>query len=316
MAAPSNLARRGMTLIELLIVISILLILVTAATTMMQVATSGAELREAARQVNTMIAGCIARAAESGRPAGIWIDRATGVPNAGREIFYAASPPLYAGDFTTSACTVIAGATTANLQFTQSQGFYGADTVANTADDFVRPGDFVRLNFSGPWYPILTVPSASSATIDSTGTFQPKPIAYVNTPFQIRRGPRKSLVSPLQMPADTVIDFTFSGAGDTGVELDTATAGTDAVRIMFNPNGSIDRAYYNNASLPVIGTIHLLVGRQTPQAPLTSNLEDTAARWISINPQTGTVITTENMAGGSVATARQFAITGKGMGGN
>ena len=118
------------------------------------------------------------------------------------------------------------------------------------------------------------------------------------------------------MPADTVIDLAYSGAGDAGVEFANPAAGTDAVRIMFSPNGSIDRAYYNSSSLPVIGTIHLLVGRQTPVAPFTNNLEDPSNRWISINHQTGTVITTENMAGGSVASARQFAITGKGMGGN
>src|SRR5690606_29311623 len=117
----------------------------------------------------------------------------------------------------------------------------------------------------------ITATTASSVTFSTTDKPIPPYGANVSVPFQIRRGPRKSLVSPLQMPADTVIDFTYSGAGDSGVEFATATAGTEPVRIMFNPNGSVDRAYYGGSSLPVIGTIHLLVGRQTPAS---TNLAD------------------------------------------
>jgi prepilin-type N-terminal cleavage/methylation domain-containing protein len=317
--------RNGLTLVELLVVVAILLILVTASTAMMQSAADGREQREAARQLNAMIAGCVARAAELNRPVGVWFDRIPGNTNAAREVFYAQAPPVYAGDALNSVCDVTPGSGAVQFNIGGSPGgvlnLRGTDNTANTADDFVRMGDTIRFNYTGPWYSVSAVTSANALTI-AVGD-KPAPLAYTAAPFQIRRGPRKSLVNPLQLPGSTCVDFSRSGVG--AVESQFAV-GTQPVAIMFNGNGSIDRIYNDRTGVwvgePVLDTTHLLVGDVTQIGPV--NLEDMRNRWVSIAPS-GSVITTENIGTTidhngdgqmNIVDARMFAIQGKTMTGN
>ena len=67
--------RRGLTLIELLMVISIMTILMVIAIPLIRPAFKDRYVREAARQVSTFFAGAQARAADLGRPVGVWIER-------------------------------------------------------------------------------------------------------------------------------------------------------------------------------------------------------------------------------------------------
>ena len=89
--------RHGMTLIELLVVVAMLIILVSVLTAAMQPVLEGKEVREATRGLNAFIAGSVARAAENGRPAGVWIQRSAN-SNAAFDVFFADVPPIYAGD--------------------------------------------------------------------------------------------------------------------------------------------------------------------------------------------------------------------------
>ena len=71
--------RSGLTLVELMVVVVILVILVGVVLPLAQPALKGREIREAARQVNTMFASARARAAATGRPVGVAI-----IPQAGQ----------------------------------------------------------------------------------------------------------------------------------------------------------------------------------------------------------------------------------------
>ena len=66
-----NPSSRGFTLIEMLIVITIMLILVGAAATAMRPATEGRRIREAARAINVYLSSARNRAMETGRPCGV-----------------------------------------------------------------------------------------------------------------------------------------------------------------------------------------------------------------------------------------------------
>lgn len=312
--------RRGFTLVELLVVVAMLIILVSVLTAAMQPVLSGKEIREAARQLNAFIAGSVARAARTGRPSGIWLERDASNPNAVFEVFYADVPPVYAGDFTNSSVSVVRNTPLSTLTFDGVSPLLGADNTPNTPDDLIRLGDFIQFNYSGPWYRIVTVTSNTEATftfLDPTFTYiekVPPPVDYVNVPFQIRRQPRKSPLKPLQLPANTVIDLANSGIG-LGPQKDVFKSGTAPVAITFLPNGSIDNLLMNWVSSPAAGTVHLLIGRPGDQigaGNLGTGPNDN--RWVSINHQTGRVVTTENM-GVDIVTARQFAKTGQGMGG-
>ena len=71
--------RRGMTLVELLMVVATMTLLMAIAIPMVRPAFQNRQLREAARQTNAFFAGAMARAGETGRPVGVWIE-ASGVP--------------------------------------------------------------------------------------------------------------------------------------------------------------------------------------------------------------------------------------------
>ena len=298
----SRAQRLGFTLIELLVVVAILIILVGVLTTALQPVLAGKEIREAARSLNAFFAASVARAAETGRPAGVWIERSSANTNGAFDVFFADVPPLYAGDFVNDRATF-----TSTTQVTLPAG------QASVAG-FIGVGDRIRFDFSGPWYEITTV---SGLNITYLLGGHPAPPHTTTVPFQVLRGPRKSLVSPMQLPSNTVIDLANSGVGASGTQFNNATQ-TDPVVIMFSPDASIDRIYYHDgtayAGRKLTAMLHVLVGRsgQIGAGNLGAGPNDN--RWVSVNHQTGRVITTENM-GGSVSNARLFATSGQGMGG-
>ncbi len=72
----SNLQRRkGLTLVELLVVIVILSLVTAATIPLMQPATTERRIREGARMVATVMANAQARALATGRPVGVWFQR-------------------------------------------------------------------------------------------------------------------------------------------------------------------------------------------------------------------------------------------------
>ncbi|MBM4000997.1 MAG: prepilin-type N-terminal cleavage/methylation domain-containing protein [Planctomycetes bacterium] len=98
--------RRGMTLVELLIVISVSVLLLAVAVPLLRISVQGRKVREASRQLNALITRVKARAAELGRPVGLLLRRgdtafATGSFYA-TQLFVAESPIPYAGDEATA----------------------------------------------------------------------------------------------------------------------------------------------------------------------------------------------------------------------
>lgn len=92
---------RGMTLIELLVVIVILVTLVAGVVPIFSPNNDARKIREAARQLSSMIAQAQSTAARNNRPAGIafsGVDPATGVPRGvALEAYFIAQPPPFRG---------------------------------------------------------------------------------------------------------------------------------------------------------------------------------------------------------------------------
>lgn len=88
----------GLTLVELLVVVVILVLLIGVALPLAQPALNGRDVREAARQVNAMIAGAKSQAATTGRPAGILIQPDDVTGERCYSISYAKVPPSYSGE--------------------------------------------------------------------------------------------------------------------------------------------------------------------------------------------------------------------------
>ncbi len=154
-------------------------------------------------------------------------------------------------------------------------------------------------------------------TKPSTGGLEPQRSAGPSSKpvsFAVFRQPRKSSAAPLQLPARTAIDLNASGS-DSGSLFFRAQANNDPlpVVVMFSPNGSLESVYCWNSTatdygpIAVTEPVYLLVGQlarvrsEFPPVPLSPtpnrddlpNWADLTSIWISLQPQTGYINTSE-----------------------
>ncbi len=300
---------RGMTLIELLIVVAIIGVLIGFAAAAMQPAMAGREMREASRQVNTYVSRAQAMAIEQNRPVGVLIERGikdlanpgAGVISKGAslQLFIAQVPLAYGGDTIESYATI-----------TQGGKVSLSNAGSMSVPGFVKQGDEIKFNYQGRRYRIK---SASAAQVTVYGNPTPTSFPVLTSfpvPFQIYRRPIKSSVPPLQMPGATIVDIGTSGVGATGT---FSSSGTQPIVIMFGSDGKLNRIYEQESPYYPLSSVHLLIGRIDQIG--SANLKNLESRWVSIGLQTGMVSTTENHTGGNLSSARTFARTAVSMGG-
>jgi len=360
--------RRGITLIELLIVMVIISIVTAASIPMLTTGSDQRRVREAARLVSSYISAAKSRAIETGRPAGVMIQRYAG-QNYSMTLVGVEMPPPYAGDTTTSTATVSQEKLTAtNASPIYPTGTYG--TITGLGSDvgwagLVRPGDLIQFGYQGRWYllygptspldvlngvatlstapitaaPIPPPPSPASpggpgpwylVAADGSGalppgTFNPATTngATTQVSYQILRQPVKSAAQPLQMPGDTVIDLIQSGIGLNYTFLTVPYASGPPLypnpMLMFGPTGSVGFAYYdNNPPQHLTSTLYLLIGRREGMQDLGGastafNINHHSCMWVAVGPESGSVVTAENMAG--TTNPRQFAQQASSIGG-
>ncbi len=320
--------RHGLTLVELLMVISIMTILMVVAIPMIRPAFQDRNIREASRQVSSFFAGAQARAAETGRPVGVWMERrddsAIGRIHA-VQLFMAEVPPKFTGAIRDARVLVDA---TGNI------GFSGLDP--SILASLIGDGDAfsVRFDHKGPTYV-----GKRAGLVFSIGGQPPGTDRQPGLPFEVTLPPTRSAVAPLTLPADSVVDLYWSGTGTAGNEFAFAV-GTRPVIIVFSPAGPVDYVFrYDTPPRPPVFTsfrpdapIRLLIGRRRKlidptlpnpilaaiiAAPETSNLADPISLWVTINHQTGAIVTTDNAdtshllvtepVPNRIAAAREFA---------
>ncbi len=361
--------RHGMTLVELLMVISIMTILMVVAIPMVRPAFENRQLREAARQLNAFVAGAKFRAAELGRPMGVWIDTNAAIsdPKFANHVYMAEVAPSYTGAEIGSRITIefpAPGVPAAprpsppwhfefddeplgTLHFWDSTGNVDSDTI-NLAliQSLVSSGElfYVQFDHKGRFYTCFNTGSALLISLPHgppPGLEHPTSTPLPGSPpvgqtYEIMRGPTRSIVSPLVLPGDAVIDLSVSGVG-VGNDADAfkVAASNSPIIIMFTSNGQVGSVIIDQVSYPPVGSIFLLIGRRAkvmvPSVgpalanPELSNLADPSNLWITINNRTGAITTEDNGAtqGMPVATpvldrikaAREFARTSTQKGG-
>ena len=111
-----NAIRGGMTLIELLMVVFILLLVTAIAIPVMRPAMEGRRIREAARAMNVYLGSARGRAAEIGRPCGVLIERYDGNPQLAMTLHQAEVPPPYAGDLDNAVIKLTGGPPNWNVE--------------------------------------------------------------------------------------------------------------------------------------------------------------------------------------------------------
>jgi prepilin-type N-terminal cleavage/methylation domain-containing protein len=198
----SSAARGAFTLVELMVVITIMVIVMGLAATMMRPDIEGRRVREAARMVNVYLSSARNRAIEIGRPCGVVLHRLVnpnGTPSpvaAAMSMDQVESPPPFAGQNLGAAVEVIDVTFLANGDYywpvntnnptgpgytvlkvrvrCSPNDFYGSTNLS-----LVHPGDLVQLGGQGPYYTIVspdTSPNVSSLALAGAGGYQDYPL--------------------------------------------------------------------------------------------------------------------------------------------
>jgi type II secretory pathway pseudopilin PulG len=232
--------RRGITLLELLVVMLIVLMVTAAAIPVIAPAMQNRQMREATRLVTSFMGAAKARAVQTGRPVGVVIERENGQAFAFR-MAQIEVPPPYSGDIINSRATVAAftpGALSlgrANAITPFQQWFTAAIDPAELNHSLVKVGDTIQFGSQGHFYTVLgpdepigvkpidgvcdnsTLEICYLSPIDFTGKVQfpwlnaaplptPQPVTY-----QIFRQPVRTSSPPLQLPEGIVFDLSVSG---------------------------------------------------------------------------------------------------------
>ncbi|MFW6171920.1 MAG: pilus assembly FimT family protein [Planctomycetota bacterium] len=314
---------RGMTLVELLMVVTIMTVLMAVAIPMVRPAFRDRQLREAARQVNIFFAGAKARAAESGRPVGVWMEVQADPdgPRYAARLHMAEVAPHFTGAVLGERCTVEPteepGA--GRLHFWDRDGVTPRPQTTDYLEALLSPDHpekfHIRFDHKGPVYEcghdpdnagvfeILIPRGVPPGTDHPSNPSNPGPRPVGQT-FEITRAPDKSIATPMTLPGDAVIDLTVSGVGIGGNSFVGATSNMP-IMVMFNPSGEVRTVRMNNDSRQPTGSIYLMIGRRAKVVapdgagfsdPELSNVADPANLWLTINSRTGAVTTEDNAA--------------------
>ena len=144
----SSALRRGVTLVELLVVILIMLMITAITIPVIAPAVKNRDVREAARMIDVFINGARTRATQYNKNYGVMIERMPGQPNGAVALSYCEQPDDYAGDYAQSRIRMYGGAFAA---FDPVAGMYSSQ-VPTDFDPVLPLGDMGWI--AGPAPPI------------------------------------------------------------------------------------------------------------------------------------------------------------------
>lgn len=295
--------RRGMTLVELMVVVAIIGILSVVVLPLLANSSNGRKTREAARSVVSYIARSQNRVLGRTEWGGFWIVPETST-NYVLDLFQADVPQVFQGDYLPT--TVTGSSTTSGgtpvFVITPPGTIATSGSIGGTVSGTL--GDLVRFDGSGPWYAFV---SATMLTLRGTGAYAvdnvnqttlntPWPTSNVAHTYELMRQPIRS-GSPLTLADGRCIDVAQSGyVGTSGFTAFGSSPGNIAV--LFDGAGRLRQMIVGASRVTPVGAIFLLVGRAdravaSPTALDSSddstgyNWQYADSYWIGIDPLTG-----------------------------
>ncbi|MDG2408408.1 MAG: prepilin-type N-terminal cleavage/methylation domain-containing protein [Pirellulales bacterium] len=318
---------RGLTLLELLVSIMIMGIMIAVAVPVIRPPVDARSVKEAARMVSTALASARTKAIETGQSCGIEFTPLGGDPSQVGTLHICRVTAPYEGTD---------GVIAEDPLDSGSYTFEGLHTnKISVPSNVLHRGGWLRFDYQGKKY-LVQANSSDPITLDpAPATGAPTDAAGdpLGVDFQFYPAPRKSSLTPIQLPSRAVVDMGLSGLGDTyGL---TATP----VSMIFTPTGEVERLYSTAAdgtlqSVAIEEPLHLLIGKpgktqytadasdaeyeNDEDAREDNNLLDGDNIWVTVDPRTGAIRSTEirpvlgtaiddgNLPQ-AVITARQFA---------
>ena len=281
--------RSGMTLIELLVAIAILVIIAAILVPQLRFASADRNIREASRVVASMFAQASQRAINDGE-AGVLIERnpnitENGVAYAATSMFLMRRIPRYIGENIGDEA-MISSPTSVSIPLPSEQ----------TALGTIRVGD--QISFGNQSQLRFTITDLNEAGSNLELTLAPSPFGNPpNNPseFVIYRQPRRLASSRIDLPTGYLVDLRLSGELATPntsfFALDTSA---EAVTYLFNGRGNIDRFFYTDggARLNRFPTqpAYLMVREFNPEEngeTIRSVLNSDLSMWVTVELTTG-----------------------------
>jgi prepilin-type N-terminal cleavage/methylation domain-containing protein len=344
---------RAFTLVELLVVMAAITLLAAITVPSIKGLLEGQKVRSASTMVKTHIESARARAMATGSPVAVMLERNPNQVNTVTALAIGQIFPPYTGDVTDARGVLTNSSGNDTFYDTITIDVTVATLLqANIYDT----GDFIQIGNSPSVFSLGSPPLVQNgeATIEFRNpptyisgngnwpTQEPQlPIRtdennnrlnnVVN--FKLFRKPTKSFVQTTKLPLGTCVDLTVSGMKDTGTEFHADPGMADAL-IVFNAAGEVSWMNPKGSNMAASGLIHLLVGRtdqvfdSSPEimavendadsSTFNANINDPANTWVTINPFTGSVYSSDLQTGAEnsgdlavrLTTARQFANNG------
>ena len=293
----SGRIRRGFTLVELMVVISVIAFLAAMAMTTILPAMDKRRMRESARMVATMLSQARSKAIETGRPYGVWIQRLNEGPT-GMDLSFVQVPTPYAGGAWDTRAVISGNSCT----------FQGDVNI-----DQINTNDLIRFGIQGQMFRVDSASGNSVQFSATTGGTVPNTAGgqQAIVPFQVFRRPRRAYSGGISLPEPTVVDLSQSSIGE---EVGVMSSGGERILIMFSPRGGIDSVDLGggNVRRPT-APVFLLIGKNDKAGA--ENLDDLENLWISIGFQSGAITVAENLGTADGGDPREFARSGSSMGG-
>jgi len=273
-----------MTLVELLVVVTIILLLAAVTIPRLRPEMEKSRVREAARSIQLYLSSARALAMATGRSCGVMIERLPAEPGCSMSLTQVETPVPYGGDLANSFATVTRSANTPNDGFARCDItlFSAPNTPMVPSGILLYQGDLIQVGYQGfkitldernTVYPpgsglktgaINTGAKLKGKVNITHGELPAWTVQPISGPFTIIREPVKSAAPALQLPSPACIDLTWSGV-DQILPSDNLTWNVPSTKppqslspndpllsspilILFSPNGSVDQVYRYVAS--------------------------------------------------------------------
>jgi prepilin-type N-terminal cleavage/methylation domain-containing protein len=310
MVSPNATLRRGMTLVELLVVVVILGLLGVAAAPAINSSSSKNKLREAAATVSSHISRAAAQAVGSRTGCGAWLQASSTATSSATTLLRFCAGTVEASG---TASLTITSATAATALASLTPNYV---TLTGTTE--VPSGTLIRLSGMPFDYTLLDQTTLSLAGPSTICTWPRTTNGYsgtVNMLFNLQIPPMKTTAGKTVLGGNVCIDLPKSTIGVYGYSSTTTPlSNTSPLIITFDSVGRVKTIVctFQGASTPqqvrpdARTPVALLIGLrdQVGQSAVENpsddapgdNLQRKDGWWVVIDPRTTTVLTVENAA--------------------